>query len=269
MAGKRWNLHGGTEEKGTVVAVQQQFFMRGENMVTALIFAGGTGQRMNTRSKPKQFLELHGKPVIVYTIEHFQYHPEVDNIVVVCLENWIDELKGLLKKYGLSKVTKIVHGGETGHDSIYNGLKAMEGESRADDIVLIHDGVRPLITENLISQNIETVKKYGNAITVEAARESVLQSTDGINVDVVPDRDMMYVAKAPQSFYYADIMKMYNKAKENGHRSIDSAHLLSMYNMPMHIIHSEKNNIKITEPADFYIFRALYEAIENQQIMGI
>lgn len=238
-------------------------------MVTALIFAGGTGQRMNTRSKPKQFLELHGKPVIIYTIEHFEYHAEIDNIVVVCLKDCIDELKGLLKRYSITKVSEIVPGGETGHDSIYNGLRAMKGTAKEGDIVLIHDGVRPLITGNLISENIEAVRKYGNAITSEPARESVLQSKDGENVDVVPDRSMMYVAKAPQSFYFTDIMKIYEMAKNQGHRSIDSAHLLSMYNVPMHIVRSVKNNIKITEPADFYIFRALFEAIENQQIMGI
>lgn len=238
-------------------------------MVTALIFAGGTGQRMNTRSKPKQFLELHGKPVIIYTIEHFEYHAEIDNIVVVCLKDRIDELKGLLKRYSITKVSEIVPGGETGHDSIYNGLKAMEGTAKEGDIVLIHDGVRPLITGNLISENIEAVRKYGNAITSEPARESVLQSKDGENVDIVPDRSMMYVAKAPQSFYFTDIMKIYEMAKNQGRRSIDSAHLLSMYNVPMHIVRSVKNNIKITEPADFYIFRALFEAIENQQIMGI
>lgn len=245
------------------------FLRERKNMITTLIFAGGTGQRMNTRSKPKQFLELHGKPVIIYTLEHFEYHEAVDNIVVVCLKDWIDELKGLLKRYGISKVSQIVPGGETGHDSIYNGLMAMKEGSKEGDIVLIHDGVRPLITEELITQNIEAVVKYGNAITVESARESILQSKDGVNVDAVPERDMMYVAKAPQSFYYTDILKLYEMAKEHEHRSIDSAHLLSMYHVPMHIIPSVKNNIKITDPADFYIFRALYEATENQQILGI
>lgn len=238
-------------------------------MVTALIFAGGTGRRMNTRSKPKQFLELHGKPVIIYTIEHFEKHAEIDDIMVVCLKEKIEELNNLLNRYGIKKVSKVIPGGETGHDSIYNGLFAMKDTSKQGDIVLIHDGVRPLITGSLISDNIEAVKKYGNAITVEAARESVLQSNNGKEVDEVPDRDKMYVAKAPQSFYYSDIMKVYETARKNGHRSIDSAHLCSMYHVPMHIVHSAKNNIKITEPADFYVFRALYEAIENQQILGL
>jgi 2-C-methyl-D-erythritol 4-phosphate cytidylyltransferase len=120
---------------------------RSYQMVTALIFAGGTGKRMNTRSKPKQFLEIHGKPVIIYTLEHFEYHDEIDCIVIVCIKEWIEELRGLLKRYGITKVTKIVSGGETGHDSIYLGLEAMKEAFTEDDIVLIHDGVRPFINE--------------------------------------------------------------------------------------------------------------------------
>ena len=238
-------------------------------MVTALIFAGGTGRRMNSRSKPKQFLEMHGKPIIIYTLEHFEYHEDVENIVVVCLAHWIEELKGLLKRYGITKVSKIVSGGETGHDSIYLGLDAMRQQAREDDIVLIHDGVRPFINEELITQNIKSVMKYGNAITVEAARESVVRSMDGETISEVPPRGEMYTAKAPQSFRFFDIMELYDMARENGVKTIDSSHLCSLYHVPMHIVKSTKNNLKITEPADFYIYRALYEAMESQQIFGI
>lgn len=238
-------------------------------MVTALIFAGGTGKRMNSRSKPKQFLEMHGKPIIIYTLEHFEYHEEIDNIVIVCIENWIEELKGLLKRYGITKVKTIVPGGETGHDSIYLGLESMKTFTAEGDIVLIHDGVRPLITSGLISQNIEAVKKYGNGITSEASRESIVRSIDGENISEVPPRAQMYTAKAPQSFYYKDILRLYEMAYEDGIKSIDSSHLCSLYNEPMHLVVSTKNNIKITEPADFYIYRAIYEALEGQQIFGI
>lgn len=238
-------------------------------MVVALVFAGGTGQRMSSRSKPKQFLELHGKPIIVYTLEHFEYHEMIDQILVVCLDGWQEELGGLIKRYGLSKVKHIVTGGATGHDSIYNGLDYLRGECKDEDIVLIHDGVRPLISKELITENIDAVKQYGNAITAETTRESVLQSKDGKTVASVPARDEMFIAKAPQSFKFKDIMELYDLAKNNGHKSIDSAHLLSMYDRTIHLVHSPKNNIKITDPADYYIFRALYEATENQQIMGI
>lgn len=239
------------------------------NMAIALIFAGGTGKRMNSRSKPKQFLEMHGKPIIIYTLEHFERHEEIDGIVVVCLKEWIGELKRLVRRYGITKVRLIVPGGDTGHDSIYLGLVSMKEFVGDDDIVLIHDGVRPLITDELITRNIEYVKKYGSAITCEAARESVVRSHDGENVADVPPRDEIHIVKAPQSFYYARILRLYERAQEDGQKSIDSAHLCSIYQEPMHMLRSTKNNIKITEPADFYICRALYDAQENQQIFGL
>lgn len=238
-------------------------------MQTALIFAGGAGKRMNSYSKPKQFLELHGKPIIIYTLEHFEHHDAIQNIVIVCIEGWIQELKGLLKRYDVTKVRKIVPGGETGHDSIYLGLEAMKDFADAEDIVLIHDGVRPLINQELISKNIEAVQEYGSAITCEAARESVVCSMDGKNIVDVPPRDRMYTAKAPQSFWYGDIAQLYETAHADGIRSIDPSHLCSLYHKPMHLVPSARNNIKITEPADFYIYRALYEAMEGQQIFGI
>lgn len=238
-------------------------------MITALIFAGGTGKRMNSRSKPKQFLEMHGKPIIIYTLEHFEYHNAIDQIVVVCLQDWIEELKGMLKRYGITKVVKIVPGGETGHDSIYNGLIAMKDIASEKDIVLIHDGVRPLIDEELISRNIETVYKYGNAITAEATRESVVRSADGHKVSDMPPRDQMYIAKAPQTFYYGEILGIYEKAKTDGRKSIDSSHLCRIYGVPLYMVPSTKNNLKITEPADYYVYKALYEALEGQQIFGL
>ena len=238
-------------------------------MTTALIFAGGTGQRMNSRTKPKQFIEIHGKPIIIYTLEHFEYHEEVDDIIVVCLETWIDKLKSYLHRFAITKVYEIVPGGDTGHDSIYNGLLALKKKANPNDIILIHDGVRPLITEELISENIRTVKKYGNAITVEPSRESVIRSFDGNFVSSVPTLNQMYVAKAPQSFYFNDILQLYNKAQEDGFKSIDSAHLMSIYSKSMHMVKSTRNNIKITEPADYYLFRALCKVAENQQVFGI
>jgi 2-C-methyl-D-erythritol 4-phosphate cytidylyltransferase len=162
--------------------------------VTALIFAGGTGQRMSTRAIPKQFLELHGKPVIIYTIEHFERHPEVDSIVVVCLESWIAELKRLLRRYDIQKVTTIVPGGATGDVSIYNGLLAMRDTAADEDIVLIHDGVRPLIDEQLVTENIAAAREHGAAITVERVVESVVRVDAAGDIVDVPPRDAMHVA---------------------------------------------------------------------------
>jgi 2-C-methyl-D-erythritol 4-phosphate cytidylyltransferase len=235
-------------------------------MTHALIFAGGTGQRMNTRAKPKPVLELRGKPIIIYTLEHFDAHPEVDDIVVVCVENWIRSFKAMLRRYTVGKVSAVVPGGEGGDISIYNGLKAMEGKCSPDDIVLIHDGVRPLINAELISENIRTALKCGSAITVESATESVVRMGADGRVTDVPPRAEMGTAKAPQSFRYGMIWDLYSRARKDGVRSIDSSHLCSMYGMETYAVKSTPNNMKITAPLDFYIFRALYEATENGRI---
>jgi 2-C-methyl-D-erythritol 4-phosphate cytidylyltransferase len=145
----------------------------------------------------------------------------------------------------------------------------MEKTNKSNDIVLIHDGVRPLITDELITNNINSVKEFGSAITVESARESVVLSVDGAHIDHVPERGHMYTAKAPQSFYFGQILCAYERAQRDNFKSIDSSHLLSSYDLPMHMVQSTKNNMKITDPADYYMFRALYEAMENQQIFGL
>lgn len=146
---------------------------------------------------------------------------------------------------------------------------AMKKSGKPDDIELIHDGVRPLINQELISENIEAVKQYGNAITAEPAWESVIDSADGFVVDSVPERSHMFVAKAPQSFHYGAITELYEWARADGLQTIDSAHLLSIYGEEMRLVQSTPNNLKITQPADYYIFRGLYESMENQQVFGI
>ena len=152
-------------------------------MNIAMVFAGGVGQRMNTKTMPKQFLELHQKPIIIYTLEQFDNHPEIDGIVISCLESWIPYLEKLVKKFNITKVKAIVPGGDTGQDSIYNGINKAYELFPEDSIVLIHDAVRPIINEELITNNIATVKKYGNAITVAPAIETItIKEADSIEV---------------------------------------------------------------------------------------
>lgn len=238
-------------------------------MTIALIFAGGTGQRMNSKSKPKQFLELHGKPILMHTLEYFEEHPLIDSICIVCLDSWQKELRKLLRKYDIEKVRWITAGGSTGHDSIYRGLKALQTDCKDDDIIVIHDGVRPLISENLITDNIEAVQQYGNAITVEKAAETVVGISNDGTVKSVPDRSAMRTAKAPQCFYYKDIMKAHKQAEQEGFKAIDSCHLMNHYGYKLHTVESTPYNIKIATPSDYYVYRALFEARENSQIFGI
>lgn len=240
-------------------------------MVMALIFAGGTGKRMNSRSKPKQFLNLHGKPIIIHTIEYFEEHEEVDSIAVVCISNWIDNLRENLRIFGITKVKWIVEGGQTGQESIFNGLNAIynDCDNPEDAIVLIHDGVRPLISDQLITNNIESVRKYGSAITVSPAKETIVSIDNNEQISTIACRSQARIAKAPQSFYLNDIMNVHKRAREdNVSGMIDSASLMMHYGYNLHIIEGPAENIKITTPTDYYIFRAIYEAKENSQIFG-
>ena len=239
-------------------------------MNIALLFAGGTGQRMNSKSKPKQFLELHGKPILIHTLEYFENHKEIDAICIVCLSGWEEELERQLKMHHIEKVRWITTGGETGHDSIYNGLKVLKKECNENDIVLIHDGVSPLITEELISANIDMVKTHGNAITVEAVAESVVVMDESDNViKNVPERHLTKIAKAPQSFYLKDIWEVHELAQKAGIKSIDSSDLMHRYGRELYTVKSTPYNIKIATPSDYYVFRAIFEARENSQIFGL
>ena len=178
-------------------------------MNIGVIFAGGSGVRMNTKSKPKQFLDLNGKPIIIYTLELFDNHSDIDAIVVVCLESWIPYLMKMIHKFDIKKVVKIVSGGNTGQESIYKGLCAAEEyvfeNDSSDAIVLIHDGVRPLFTYNTISDNISMVNKCGSCITVVPATETVIIDKSDSSLDI-PDRRNCMMARAPQSFYLKDIL---------------------------------------------------------------
>jgi 2-C-methyl-D-erythritol 4-phosphate cytidylyltransferase len=235
----------------------------------AVIFAGGSGKRMNTVGRPKQFLELHGKPIIIYTLELFDNHPMIDGIVVVCINGWIDYLKKMLNKFEITKVVAIVPGGATGQDSIYNGLQAASMLFEKDSVVLIHDGVRPLIVEQTITDNIKKVREVGNCITCVPATETFVVRQEGTNALNIPDRSMSLVARAPQSFILGDILSAHEHARSIGkHDYIDSCTLMSHYGYTMNTIIGPMENIKITTPTDFFIFRAMVEVHENQQIFG-
>lgn len=240
-------------------------------MNIAVIFAGGVGSRMHSKDRPKQFLEMYNKRIIIHTLEHFENHPMIDAIAVVCIESWIPYLNDLLYKFRIEKVKKVVPGGETGQLSIYNGLKAakeISGEEKS--IVLIHDGVRPLINEKLITENIESVKKYGSAITTAKVKETILVvNEEDSSINYIPSRKDSRVAKAPQSFWLNDILYAHEKSLAEGKKNcIDSCTMMQKYGFKMHLIDGPSQNIKITTPEDFYTMRAILEAKENEQIYG-
>lgn len=239
-------------------------------MNIGVIFAGGVGRRMNTKGKPKQFLEVHGKPIIVHTIDIFQNTEAIDAVVVVCVSDWLDYMNNLVERFNLTKVKAVVAGGETGQMSIFKGLEAAEQLATDDAVVLIHDGVRPLINEEVINANIQSVKETGSAVTSVRAKETVVLVNDSSKVSEVVDRTRSFIAKAPQSFYLSDILSIERDAISKGITdAIDSSTLMGMYNRELTIVEGPYENIKITTPDDFYMFKALYDARENEQIYGM
>ncbi len=243
---------------------------KGKVMNIGVIFAGGVGSRMRSKEKPKQFLELHGKPIIIYTLEHFEKNGDIDAVVVACVEEWIDYLKELLYKFRIEKVKKIVPGGKSGQLSIYNGLVAAEEIAAGRDaIVLIHDGVRPLITPELLSENIKCVKEHGSAITAGTVKETIVVVDSNGCVEQVPPRAKSRVAKAPQSFWLNDILSVHKRALADGLTdSIDSCTLMKNYGYTLHMVDGPYENIKITTPDDYYTMRAILDAREDRQIYG-
>lgn len=240
-------------------------------MNIGVIFAGGVGKRMNSRVKPKQFINVYGKPIIIHTLEIFENHEDIDAIVVACLESWIPYLKDLLEKFNIHKVVKVVPGGASGQESIYNGLVAAEEVAAGEkSIVLIHDGVRPLIHAKTISDNIASVKEHGSAITSVKVKETVLVVSEDNSIESVPKREDTRLARAPQSFYLDEILTAHRKSMaEKLPGFIDSCSLMQYYGKKLYLIEGPQENIKITTPDDFYTMRALLDAKEEAQIYGL
>lgn len=239
-------------------------------MNIGVIFAGGIGSRMHSKDKPKQFLNIYDKPIIIHTLEHFEKNPGIDAVVISCVADWISYLNDLLYKFRIEKVKRVVPGGESGQLSIYNGLcaaKEVAGDEKS--IVLIHDGVRPLINSDLLTENIQIVKEYGNCITAGIVKETIVVIDDDYNIKTVPSRAHSRVAKAPQSFWLDDIINVHKDAMSKGIiDSIDSCTLMKQYGFKMHMIDGPYENIKITTPDDFFTMRAIIEAKENAQLYG-
>ena len=238
-------------------------------MNVAIIFAGGVGRRMNTKSTPKQFLTLHEKPILIHTLEVFQNCADIDAICIACLESHIDYTRALCEKFCITKVKWIVPGGATGQQSIFNGVKTVHDNCPADSIVLLHDGVRPNIDTDLVSRNIEAVKQYGTAVSCAAATETPAEIDENGNIYTIYVREKAVIAKAPQSFYLGELYDAHLKAREEEKEFIDSASLMRNYGHTLHTVECKWDNIKITNPSDFYIFKAILEAKENSQIFGL
>lgn len=240
-------------------------------MNIAIIFAGGSGVRMGA-GVPKQFLEINGKPIIIHTLQLFQYHDQIDKIYISVLKDYVSYMNELVEEYHLKKVSAVIPGGETAQDSIYNALKKAESENPDDSIVLLHDGVRPFVSYDVIANNIQGVKEYGNAITCTSCYETILLSKDGEKVDSVPYRKETFAAQAPQSFYLKDIIAAHDVVRarpEKYENMVDACTILKSQGLDVHMISGNRGNIKVTTPEDVYMYRALLQYKENEQAFGL
>lgn len=234
-------------------------------MNIAVIFAGGVGARMASSGVPKQFLTVYDKPILIYTLEKFQQCDACDAIILACVASHLDYAKDLILRYAITKLRCIVPGGTTSQASIYAALQAAaEISESSDDIVLIHDGVRPLIGSKLIKDNITTVQKHGSCITCAQTKETVILMNTGNIVKEVTTRAETQLARAPQSFYLSDILGAHQRAyKEGLDDFIDSCTLMAYYGHPLHTLECNSQNIKITTPDDYFLFKAILELQQN------
>ena len=234
-------------------------------MNIALIIAGGRGMRMG-QEIPKQFLTVEDKPVIAYTMEAFQKHPDIDVIAVVCVEGWDSILAAYARQYGISKLRHIVPGGENGQTSIRNGVFELERHYAPDDLVLIHDAIRPLVSQDIISECIATARERGSAIVAIPCQEAMLETEDQRSSRRVCPRENLKRTQTPQGFPLGRIAGAHRRALERGiTNSVASCTLMVELGEPVYFCAGSEKNIKLTTPDDMEIFRALLHLRDRQE----
>ena len=235
-------------------------------MNIVLLIAGGSGNRMG-QDIPKQFMHVDGSPIIVHTMQCFQRHPDIDCIAVVCLKGWETVLQAYANQFSITKLKHIFPGGSSGMESIHNGIWGLKEAGYADeDLVLIHDSVRPLVSQDIISSNIAICKAYGYAITGIKCREAILKSEDGFVSKVSIPRDKLIRTQTPQTFRLRNILNVHEEAKTKG--IIDSVASCTLVaevgNREMHIVPGSEKNIKITTVEDLEILKALMHTSKDE-----
>lgn len=233
-------------------------------MNIALIIAGGSGQRMH-QDIPKQFINVYDKPVIIYTLEAFQNHPEIDAIAVVCIEGWEGFLRAYANQFGITKLLYVVPGGENGQGSIRNGVYELEKHYSAEDIVLIHDAIRPMVSPEIITDCIHKASKYGSAIATIPCAEAMMQTEDGIVSTGSYPRNNLKRTQTPQGFPIGKICDLHRRALEAGvTNSVASCTLMIEMGEQVHFSAGSEKNVKLTTVEDIDIFKALLKAKRSE-----
>ncbi|MCI9635788.1 MAG: 2-C-methyl-D-erythritol 4-phosphate cytidylyltransferase [Hungatella sp.] len=240
----------------------------------AIVLAAGVGQRMRNGGLPKQFLKLMGKPIIIYTLEKFEESREIDQVIVVCHGSYIDYMEELLRLYQIKKVTDIIVGGSDRQSSLRRGLNTIvENGGKPEDIVAVHDGVRPLVDLSTIQENIRVARQFGCAITVHPVTETVVVTgAEEAGMADFKKRSDTYSMTAPQTFQLGRLMEAYEKVDQSGEGEIpllDAAMVYARAGGEVHLVKQQGANIKITTPEDYYFLKAMLELEENKFVFGL
>lgn len=242
----------------------------------SLVLAAGVGQRMRNGGLPKQFLKLYGKPIVIYTLEKFEDNPSIDKIIIVCREGYTDLMSQYVDDYHIHKVEKILIGGENRQKSLERGLLTIRNMGAVDDdIVVIHDGVRPLVSQAAINENIRVAQIAGSAMTVHPVTESVVVTAEeNAGFDKFSKRDDTYSMTSPQSFRLGAITSAYEKMFDDNEKNntiplLDAAMVYSKYIGDVRLVKETGSNLKITTPEDYYYLKAMLEMEENKYIFGL
>ena len=229
-------------------------------MNIALIVAAGSGSRMGNADKPKQFLPIYGKPLMIHTIEAFEVHDEIDAIVVVTNAAYIDQVKVWCKQYDLGKIKAVVAGGDSRQISVHNGLQAVKAISKdpKNDIVLIHDAARPLISQRIITDNIRVCEKYDAVDTVIKASDTIVRSVNEETINDIPARNELYQGQTPQSFKLSLILDAHEYVKTHEVNNVtDDCKLVLSLGKEVRLVEGSKQNFKITTFDDLMMLKAL------------
>ena len=232
----------------------------------ALLTAGGVGSRMH-QDIPKQFIHVDNKPIIIYTMEVFQKHPSIDSIIVVSLDSWKDVLWAYAKQFNISKLKWVVSGGDTGQESIFNGLSELKKHISEDDVVIVHDGNRPLVTTEIISDSLATFSKYGNSVAVIPCTEVVFESDDGLSSCVSTQRERLFRTQTPHTYRFGDLYSAHIEANRLGIKNTAaSCMLMKELGKTTYFSRGSEENLKITTADDLKIFKAIINTRLDQWI---
>lgn len=228
-----------------------------------VLLAGGVGSRMGA-PLPKQFIDFHGAPIIAHTLANFQRNERVSEIVIVCHQDFIDLMKEIVEKHGISKVTSIVPGGETGHDSARNGVFSLKGKAEPGDLVIVHDAARPLVPQAIINDMLDVATEKGNACSSIPMNETIVVTDDQKSGTSEVDRSRVRRVQTPQTYRFDLISGLYERAEKDGRHDFVYANTMALhYGVRLFFSKGFGNNIKITKPEDMALLEALSQFDEE------